>query len=318
MARLRALAVSALAGFVLSACSGIPSSGPIEQGPTVESTEQANAIRVIAPPPRSGMTPEQVVEGFLVASASAGDDYGVARQYLTTEASARWVPVTADVSDAAGMRLSRSCSGGACRESASAASGRTEVVRATGIEVGRIDASGHYTTIVPRSRVRHDFRLVQDAGNWRISSPPKGLVLTVADVERGYRNHSVYFLDPERRVLVPDVRWFPLGRSSQPVTAVRALLAGPSQWLAPAVRTAFPPGTSLSRDSVPVQDGVETVDLSPEALGADDSQRRAMAAQLTWTLTRLGDVAGVVITVSGQPYQVPGAAALNVAIFVLN
>ena len=121
----------------------------------------------------------------------------------------------------------------------------------------------------------------------------------------------MYFLDPTFSTLVPDPITLPVVGPGQATTLTRALLRGPTPWLAPAVRTAVPDGTSLAIDSVPVEGGVASVALDPRVLAADDRTRSALSAQLVWTLTELPDVTGVRISVGGQPLPVPGQGTLQ-------
>ena len=91
---MRAFGVALLAAVCLgaTACSGVPTSGPIEEGPVVAVAGQDQFIRVIARPPVAGMAPEDLVRGFQEASASADNSYFVAREYLTGKAAATWDP----------------------------------------------------------------------------------------------------------------------------------------------------------------------------------------------------------------------------------
>ena len=89
-----------LSGLALSGCglmpwsvtAQVPTDSSVRQGEVSGSDQQDQFIRVIPQGPRSGMTAVQVVQGFLDASAAAEDDHGVAREYLTAEAAARWMP----------------------------------------------------------------------------------------------------------------------------------------------------------------------------------------------------------------------------------
>ena len=75
------------------------------------------------------------------------------------------------------------------------------------------------------------------------------------------------------------------------------------------MRTGFPEGTTLVPESVPVVDRIADVALNDAVLAADDNARRALSAQLVWTLRQLPDISGVRITVNGQPLLVPGVGA---------
>jgi len=48
----------------------VPTDGPIEAGQLVSNTSADQFIRVIARPPRDGMSPTEIVQGFLESSAS--------------------------------------------------------------------------------------------------------------------------------------------------------------------------------------------------------------------------------------------------------
>jgi hypothetical protein len=154
------------------------------------------------------------------------------------------------------------------------------------------------------SRLDLDLRLeqVDVAGSpeWRITTPPAGVVLSDFDFEREFASYDLYFFDPQYQVLVPDPVHVPRSGSVTTLLA-EALLAGPSDWLAPAVGTAFPDGVALDVRSVPVSGGLATVALTPEAAEAPPERRDQMAAQLSWTLRQVPDVQQVTITSGGVP-----------------
>ncbi|MCH9676795.1 MAG: hypothetical protein K0U30_04135, partial [Actinomycetia bacterium] len=70
----------------------VPTTGPIEAGQLVSNTSADQFIRVIARPPRAGMSPTEIVQGFLESSASFDRNHAVARSYLTPEAAGEWNP----------------------------------------------------------------------------------------------------------------------------------------------------------------------------------------------------------------------------------
>ena len=97
---------------------------------------------------------------------------------------------------------------------------------------------------------------------------------------------------------------------------MKALLDGPSEWLAPAVTSAIPPDTTLSVESVTITDGIAEVRLSETLLALSDPERSLLAAQIVYTLKQAGGVRGVLITVNGQPYRVPESDPNSLAIAV--
>ncbi|MGV1004553.1 MAG: LpqB family beta-propeller domain-containing protein [Candidatus Nanopelagicales bacterium] len=286
--------------LILTGCASVPRSGPIHAGPVVETDESTQFIRVIAPLPSAGATREQIVRGFLEANASHEDDWRVARAYLTPESAKSWRPGAASsVYDALGLSLRPDAGVG---------------VVAKFPRVGEITATGVYFHVIPRQEAALTFHLKQvEVGSrreWRIADPPPGTMISQADLRRGYRLYQTYFRANMGPTLVPDGRLISVVGPSLPSALAELVLAGPAGWLAPAVFTGAPAGTALEIGSVPVNNGVAMVDLSAEALTADATARRALAAQLTWTLTQLPEVTAVRITVAGQPYSVDGAPAL--------
>jgi hypothetical protein len=287
------LAALALA---LTACAGVPSSGPINQGPVVAPAGDDQLIARIANPPSQGMTPEQIVRGFQEATASPDAKYKVAREYLTRSASDSWDPSSGVlIYDSSGLTPTVG----------------TSTVDVVGRTSGTIGATGEYTVAAPGTKLSTSYGVERVDGEWRISAPPDGLVLSVADIERGYRAYDLYFFARDFSVLVPTPVTVPLTGSGLATLLVRTLVAGPTPWIAPAVTTAFPEGTRLTVDSVPVVDGIAQVDLTPEVLRADDTTRQKLSAQLVWTLRQLPDVTSVQITVNGQPLPVPGVPTVQ-------
>ncbi len=271
----------------------VPTNGPIQQGEQVGTDSEDQFIRVIARGPREGMTPADTVQGFLDASASFDGDHAVARQYLTPQANEVW----------------DSTEGVAVYEGVGSLSGYGGTVTLTASQSGRISSIGRYEVAAAGSNLRADFALTRVDGEWRINRAPQGLILSAADVDRSFRSLSVYFFEPTFTTLVPDARMVPVLGPGQATTLVRYLIAGPSSWLLPAVRTGFPDGVDLTIDSVPVIAGVANVDLTMNARVSEDTARRALSQQLVWTLRQLPDITAVNITAGGQPLVVPGIAS---------
>lgn len=294
LARCAALAASCL----LAACgtvpgswtASVPTSGPIAEGQQVGIDREDQFIRVIARGPQDGMTPMQVVEGFLEASASFDGNQSVARQYLTAEAARRWDPSL----------------GVAVHEGDAVLSSAGSAVTLRAVQAGTIDREGTYAVAEDGTDLVERFSLVRDGGQWRIDELPQGLVLSSADVDRAYRALNVYFFDPTFGTLVPDARMVPVLGSGAATTLMRMLLDGPSAWLAPAVRTAFPPGVGLGLATVPIEGGIARVDLDAAARAADDTVRQAMSQQIVWTLRQVPDVQSIEITAGRIPLDVPG------------
>ena len=297
----RVLIALVTAALVSTACATVPTSGPVVEGPQLDGGSSDQVIRVIARPPEPGMSPAQIVSGFVQASASFEDDHAIARLYLTPEAAATWRPeFGTTVYDGTPVL---SVEGPAEPDTAT---GSTVVLSAT--EAGRISADGRYQVSSATRKVNATFTITTVDGQWRISNLPAGLLLSRADVDRAFRSFNIYFFNPEFTSLVPDPRLFATGGTPAATTLTRALLDGPSEWLAPGVRTAFPDGSSLAIDAVPVAEGIASVDLDPLTRLTDDATRQAMSAQLSWTLRQIPSIRALDIRAGGQILQVPGVA----------
>lgn len=285
------------AAMVLAGCATIPTSGQINEGPAVAIDNQELIYRAIPQPPQPGMSPEELVEGFLAASSSAGDGYTVAREFLTPAAAAAWSPLSVvRVYDNSGIQTRLTAPGS---------------VHVTGTEEGVIGPDGGYVVAGPGQHFDAGYRLVRVGKDWRIAALPPGLVLGSGDIEREFRTYDLYYFDPTFSVVTPDAVTVPVTGAGAATVLVSSLLSGPTNWLAPAVRTAFPAGTALTLDSVPVVNGVAQVDLSSQVLEASDQVRQELSAQLVWTLHQLPNVTAVAITVGGQPLPISGVGAVQ-------
>ena len=286
-----------LLSISLAGCGGIPNSSEVFFGEVISEDITAQFVRVIARPPSAGMTPELIVRGFLDACADPAQDYGIARQYLLPESASIWNPEAGiEIYDANTMEIS----------------GDAPNLIAVAAKQGNISDLGKYASANPGAQTSSDFELVQDElGQWRISRLSNGILLSSGDVDRSFRSFPIYFFNTELTSLVSDSLLVPVSNSGAATSLVRSLLAGPSPYLAPVAVTAFPVGTELTYGSVPILNGVAQVDLSKEILGADEVTRRALSAQLVWTLSVLPNVSGVQISVSGQPFVLSDVGAIQ-------
>jgi Lipoprotein LpqB beta-propeller domain/Sporulation and spore germination len=288
-----AAVVAAAVMVALAGCSGIPTSGPVHQGAAVVVAQDAPVTQSIAQPPRHDAAPLEIVQGFLFASASFDNDHAVAREFLAPDVAKTWNPL-------AGTTVYQiDPTTGGFRQN-----GPAEIDLAA-TTLGQISPQGEYVDAPDNSALAWHFKLRQVAGGqWRIETPPKGLLLTAADRDRNYRVFDVYFPDPSFQVLVPNQILVPVGRGTS-TALVKAVLAGPTSWLAPAVTTAVPTGTKLIVDSAPVVNGVVQVALTSAAASSTPTHPVVMSAQLVWTLRQLASdgVTGVQITVGGIPLR---------------
>jgi hypothetical protein len=283
--------------LLLSGCAGIPNSSGVNYGEEISTDTSAQFVRVIARPPSLGMTPEEIVRGFLDASADPSENYGIARQYLDIESAGDWNPLT-------GIEI--------YEPSTIDVSGSSPTLTVSAGKIGTISDLGRYQSSDPGAQVTKSFELKREAsGEWRISELSDGILLSSGDVDRSFRSFPIYFFNTELTSLITDNVLVPVSDSGAATSLVRSLLDGPSSYLSPVATSAFPVGTTLTYGSVPVTNGVAQVDLSNEILGADESTRRALSAQLVWTLSVLPNVSAVQVSVSGQPLALSNVGALQ-------
>lgn len=278
------VALTVVLATLLAGCVSVPRSGNVVRAgePT---TRASSAVEIAPRPPEPDASPRQVVEGFLQAMAAYEPDYLTAYEYLTDEAAERWEPGVGVTVYANGFPVT-------------AREGKVELAAPI---TGRVDERGVYRPV--EDDLRTDFAVVRDAeGQWRISQPPEGLLVSQFIFENFFEPVHLYWSAPQGGFLVPDPVFMQAGRRS-PTALVQSLLAGPTPWIDPAVESAIPPGTTLNEVARVDDDGVVTVDLSGDALGilAAD-QRRVMVGQLTWTLSQMRAVSALRLLHDGEEY----------------
>jgi hypothetical protein len=170
-----------------------------------------------------------------------------------------------------------------------------------------VDADGRYVPAPAGTTQEVEIGLQKVSGQWRIGEVSDGVLITDTEFELLYRPYELYFLDPTATSLVPETRWFP-DRPSTATSLVTQLLAGPSPWMSASVTTAFPAGTRLDLEAVPVEAGTAQVDLTAPARGASPDDRALMQAQLEATLVPVPTVSTVEMTVDGSSIELQETA----------
>jgi hypothetical protein len=276
--------VGLLVVLVLGACSTVPTSSP-----TVQITQAAarptDEVGIEPLPPEEGATPDEVVRGFIDATASTVHGHPVARQFLAPAAAKSW-------SDEAGITVI---------STPSAVTTDVGAVSFTAQLVGTVDTAGVFTVATQRSYSR-TFTLQQVRKQWRILDPPDGLVMLEPDFERLYDQRNAYFIDPTGQRLVPDPRYLITGQS-QPTTLVQRLIDGASPALADPVVKDPLAGAQLRR-AVTVTSRAATVDLT--GIGNQPATVLSeICAQIVWSLDQLA-LRSVEVLVDGQPVDIDG------------
>lgn len=291
------LVLAGALALLLAGCTGLPTSGPVNAGLPIGEEEEIADPTPIAQGPMPGADPEDIVGGFLEASVTPAGNWETAQEFLTDDFADAWKPE-------AGVAIDQSVSSRLFDvdvdpedETATQATVNVQLE-----QVASVDAAGAYTAVAGTSK--RGFRLVRpEGGEWRIAEAPDGIVLDAGSLEQVYRRYNLQYFDQSWSHLVPDVRWFPR-RPSMATTIARALISGePSEWLAPAVRTAFAEEIALAGDAVPVDSSqVAAVSLNRAALSASPVALARMRTQLEASLAGVG-VSEVQFTVDGTPLE---------------
>lgn len=285
MMRRKLLTMAALLGlFALTACTGLPVSGPVTAGRAIDEAETGPEVRFIPDAPQPGATPEEIVDGFLRAGSGSSGDWATARLFLAPNIEKTWNPSAGVTIVPVGALIDQEADENAVAVSLSP--------RASVDESGRYEPSdGGITTLA--------FELVEIDGQWRISQAPDGIVLDESVFTTVFHQYSVMYFDPFWTYLVPDVRWFPTSNAA--VRIAGALIdQPPSDWLRGAVVSAFPEDVTFAWSSVPITSGTAQVELSPEVLALDSEDIDRMATQLDASLATAG-INDVLLTVNGAP-----------------
>lgn len=289
----RRMALALMAGCLLAGC-GFGSWSEVRPGLEVGGAE-APQVRVLPAGPVTGAEPEQIIRGFLRAGAASDGDYSTARDFLTEGAGRAWQPdggivIVSTETDLVVEQLSEAS------------------YRLSAPVVARIDLGGRYTPAAAAERAVAEVAFDKVGGEWRISGLPAdfGRWIASAEARRLVRPYAVNYVANDRRVLIEEMRWFPLDHLTSRLA--RAQLEPVPSDLLGVASTAVPAGTRLAADSVSVVSGVATVELNAR-LPADQKLRQNLWAQFTATLTQDPTVVAVSLRADGASIDLPGVAA---------
>jgi Lipoprotein LpqB beta-propeller domain/Sporulation and spore germination len=311
----------------MTACANLPTSGSIPVSSLHGSTNSGqNGVQVVPRAPGRNWSPQDIVWGFLAASASYGyDPNHTARKYLTGgkhSFARRWRPGwQATIIDAPFPKPEQ----GNPRLNQPSGSQAQFVdltfKRLTTLVTAGRDQAGTIVVDPPTTTIR--FALIQVHGQWRINdifldgkpADPSLLLLSSQDFEREYQSRNLYFYPADgdgSPTLVPDPVYLPAQVLNQGLHGLVQTLLQPGlsknkNWLFGAAETAFPPGTKLL--SAQVVGGITAVvNLGGAAAKASPSQQQRMAAQLYWSLAHrqpypsqeANPISSVVLKINGR------------------
>ncbi|HEV8560616.1 MAG TPA: LpqB family beta-propeller domain-containing protein [Actinophytocola sp.] len=150
-------------------------------------------------------------------------------------------------------------------------------------KVGQLGADRAYTPAFGTAEYRVVVHRPAVGEPWRIQVPPDTVLVTSPDFNRSYKRVSLYFFDPDFRVLVPDLRYV----AAEPATGIPPrviglLLDGPSDTLRGAVKTEIGPDAEMRTNAV-YTDGALVVNLTKIG-DRTPADRTLMAAQIVLSL----------------------------------
>ncbi|MFT4262259.1 MAG: LpqB family beta-propeller domain-containing protein [Nocardioides sp.] len=289
---LRLVAALVLLAGCLTGCMGVPSAGPVVSVGADQQTAGDTGIAIDPRPPRSGMSPQEIVDGFLEAMLATPLQTSTAQQYLTRDARAAWDP-----SDQVMVYSDRE-----------AATTDGDHVTVTLGAAWSIDERGAWEGAVPDADRALGFDVVQVDGQWRIARAPDALIVPDWWFEGRYQQMSLYYFNADHTMLVPEPVFVPRGNELATVL-VRDLVLGPGAGLDGVVHSVVPEGVGQGL-SVPVdEDGVADIALTGGAAGSarplTTDEVALLTAQLAWTLRQDPDIREVRLSIGGQPVLQP-------------
>jgi hypothetical protein len=292
--------------LVLSACTAVPTSGPVHAGQQ-QAPVVVPRVGIQARPPDPGSSPDVIVSGFRFANSDTTGALGVAKSYLVDGAS--WQPVGVTVVADTGPAPTDSAAGP-----------DSVTVKVVDTQVGQIAPDGTYQPSPAGHPISYDYQLTKDAkegGEWRITNAPSYLVLTVSQIESSYQQGYVYFLRPDEQMLVPVRVFLPVTTDQFADALLTTLLHGPPVWLNRAVTTALPPSSGTTTPEPSQVNGVTTIDLPRTVANLPAAQRNAIDAQISYTLsntkTQQQNFGDLRILAGGQPLVSNPQLALQTA-----
>jgi hypothetical protein len=260
-----------VAVFLAAGCATVPQSSDVV---VVRSVPAAQPLAVPGPSP--GTSPFRLVRDFIEATGNPRNGHAAARAFLTRKAAADW-------NDGQSLTVIEDSPDTPVTGPGEPGDTRSVVVRAA--TVGRLQRDGSF--VADSGELTRQLDVVREDGEWRITDPRPGVLVESTAFQQNYRQVPIFFADPGRGALVPDVRW--LAARPDATLAGRVLdllLGGPSETLRDAVVSALPPDARLRSNVLVDPRGRTVIDLAGLG-GLSEADRRLVAAQLVSTLDGL-------------------------------
>lgn len=283
----RLLAACLAVVLLLGGCATIPMTGPVGTSDTDSSGDAEYAYTFSPPGPAKDASPQEIIQGFLLAGLAPSDDYSVAREYLAPELAREWRAADRTIVHRAEPNIVQNVQEGSYTVEMAVES--------------TIDRYGILSRKPEHATESSNFQLEKVDDQWRISRAPNGTMVEEGNFTHLFASYPLYFYDATFAYAVADYRWF-AKRQGLPATIVESLLAGPAPYLRNAVFSAFPEGSELARASVPVESRRATVDFAESVFtDATELRRQQMQQQLELTLGQVRNIGTVSMTVAQRP-----------------
>ena len=294
----RALAalVVTVAAAVVAGCATVPQQSDVQ---VLRQGEQAAEQDLSGP--IEDDEPLGLVRGFVYRSGSPDDRHAQARRYLSASASG-W-------DDAASLTVLDERFDTVVSPDNGTPGPDRMTVRVRGTRLGTVGPGGAFES--SPQRVEVDVGVVREGEHWRIDRPPPGVMVRLSDFRSHYRELQAWFVDPVRRMLLPDGHYIRGGRPGElAMDAVDVLLRGPSTGLAGAAVTMFPATARIRSATTDPAAGTASIELTGVS-GLSPQDRELLAAQVAQTLGGVG-VPRVELLADGGPL-VPATPTVSAA-----
>ncbi|MDQ6936831.1 MAG: LpqB family beta-propeller domain-containing protein [Actinomycetota bacterium] len=277
---------------VVTGCSGVPRSSVPLAVRTLDDAGNPTPELTVRPEPDDD--PRTTVDKFLQANVSKDEQHPTARTFLTDAAAGKWQDRTVTVVD--DYRVGVLDHG---------------VLPVTGRIVGSLDSIGVYTPTLAGAGASQErtflFRLTSVNRQWRISEPPRGLLIRRSDFEATYRRRPLYFFDQQESRLVPDLRYSAAEQQSLATWLLTELITGAQPALQATLRNEFPDQLKSERAKVTLGAPVVSIQL-PGLSQAEPQIAARVAAQIAYTFYSFQ--ASQPITLLDGPTPVPLGASI--------
>ncbi|MCW2750600.1 MAG: hypothetical protein JWR83_1710 [Aeromicrobium sp.] len=282
------LCAVALVALCLSACAGIPTSGPVTKV-AADSGFGQSTVRYAPAGPLKGASPQDIVRGYLDAMLAYPMTTGTASAFLTPAGAKGWQSL-------AGVRVYSAPQVAAPVVSGPHGIDRLEgpgdqvAVQVSVVNESRLNEQGRYSEMSGNADIT--FRLTKVSGQWRIINPQKGLLVNRKFFSDYFRPFNVYMFDRPGLRLVPVPIYVAAG-DQLATSLVTSLARGPAPDPDATMRT-YVPALKTLRPSVPLtQDGITDVGFDQDFGNLTKSTQDHLAAQIVWTLRQVPDINAV-------------------------